>query len=75
MSKAKPIPFVRREVLRHDLEMPESFDSFKRMSTKKLEHYEKYYYEVLEALAGKQVWSILDAVEYINSVLHDRKTK
>jgi hypothetical protein len=70
---SKPIPFVREEVLKHDLVMPDKFKSFRHMKTEKLEHYETYYSEVLEALAGEQVWRILDALEYIATVINERK--
>jgi len=71
-KRAKPIPFVRKYVLEHDTVIPD-FHQFKHMKTDKLEEYEKYYEEILEALCGAQVWQILDAIEAINNIINQRK--
>lgn len=73
-DKAKPIPFAREQVLEHDVVIPD-FDRFKHMKTAKLEEYEKYYDAILEALCGKQVWTILDAIEAINHIIRERKER
>ena len=71
--KAKPIPFVRETLLKEEVIIPDK-QSLKYMTNDKLVKYEEYYHTVLEALCGKQVWSILDTLECIAHIQHERKT-
>lgn len=70
---AKPIPFARDKVLKEDIQIPDK-QSFKYMTTEKLIAYEEYYHDVLEALCGKQVWTIFDSLEHIAYIQHERKS-
>lgn len=70
---AKPIPFARENVLKENIHIPDK-QSFKYMTTEKLISYEEYYHDVLETLCGKQVWTILDSLEHIAYIQHERKS-
>ncbi len=43
-------------------------------SLKRLDLMESYLNTSLEALAGKQIWTILDNLQKINNIQQDRKT-
>jgi hypothetical protein len=68
----KPVLDLRREVAKDDVIILDP-KRVARMHNKTLRTAEDYYSKVLEALCGKQVWSILDSLTAVQEEMKSRR--
>jgi hypothetical protein len=73
-SQKKPNPRIRGQTLLQDIIFVGK-DDIKYKKTKTLKALEKYYEGLLEMLAGKQVWDILESLQHVEHELHTRQSQ